>query len=316
MMFFLAKRLIQLVIVLLGVSVIIFFMIHLVPGDPVTGMLGPRASEESTAALRDRLGLGKSVVEQYVVFLGNALHGDLGISYFYHKDVTAIVVEKLGLSLLLMTYSMVLAVTFAVPLGIVAALRRETKVDHAIRGAVLVGSTIPNYWLGTVLILAFVLVIPLFPISPPAGATLPQLLWSLFLPALVTSIALFPAITRALRASLVESIRTDYVLLARSKGLGERAIFLRHAFRPSLIPVITIIGVNASFLIGGQIVVEAVFGLPGLGQLMIHAVETRDYPVVVAATLIFAVLVVVINLATDLFVAVMDPRARVVGSER
>lgn len=313
---FLARRLIHLIVVAFAISLIIFVLIRLVPGDPITGILGSRASPDAIAALKERLGLGKPLFEQYLVFLGNAIRGDLGDSYIYHKAVTEIIIGRLPLTLGLIAYSMTLAVLVAVPLGIVASLRRETLFDNAIRGLLLLGNAIPAYWLGTVLILAFVLVIPIFPISPPTGATPLQLLWALFLPAFTTSVGLYPPIARALRASLIESVRTDHILLARSKGLSERAVFLRHAFRLSLIPAVTIIGISVSFLIGGQIVVESVFGLPGLGQLMLHAVETRDYPLVTAATLIFAVLVVVINTIADIIVGYLDPRARLIGSHQ
>ena len=310
-------RIAQSVLVWLGVSAIIFFIMHMVPGDPVASLVSDLSDPEQIQAVREHLGLDKPVVVQYLIFLGNALQGDLGTSYIYHLDVKALVFGKLGLSLFLLTWSIVLAILIAVPLGMLAAIKRETTVDQVIRGVILIGNTIPNYWLGTLLILVLVLGFRLFQISPPEHATPLELLWGLSLPAFVTSLALLPNITRVLRASLIDTIGMDWVLLARSKGLTERVILLRHVFRPSILQVVTLIGVQASFLIGGQIVVEAVFGLPGVGTLMINAVRSRDYPIVVGATLIFVILVMLINIATDILVALMDPRARIVpGGKR
>jgi peptide/nickel transport system permease protein len=305
------RRLAQSIAVLLGVSVIIFFIVHLVPGDPVQSMLGTDADPDAGDIIRRHLGLDQPLVVQYFIFLANAVQGDLGTSYFYHQAVLTMVLSRIGTTLVLMTFSITLAVAFAGVLGTLAALKRDTAVDQAIRGMILVGNSIPNYWLGTILILVLVLAFPIFPIGPPPYATPLETLWGLALPAFVVSLALMPATTRVLRATLIDTIGADWVLLARSKGLTEKAILLRHVFRPSLVPVITLVGVQASFAIGGQIVVEAVFGLPGVGSLMIQGVRSRDYPLVVGAVMVFVILVMVINLVTDIVVALMDPRARI-----
>lgn len=312
MLAYVVRRVAQLIPVGFGITLIVFVLVRFAPGDPVALVLGDNARPEAAQALRESMGLDRSIAAQYFIFLRNALHGDLGFSFFFHANVVDIVAERLRLTVVLMLYTVVLTVAIAIPLGVVGALHRESKWDQLIRVALTLGNGVPRYWLGMVLILLFALIFPIFPISRPHDP-FPMILYSLFLPAMTTALGQFPTITRALRSNLIETLDADFVLTARAKGLSERIVFTNHALRASLIPAVTLIGVNISFLVGGQVVVEAVFGLPGLGSLMLNAISSRDYPVVQAATLVFATLVVVVNVLTDLVVALLDPRARVAG---
>lgn len=307
LMIFLRRRLFHMVPVIVGITLVTFFMIHLIPGDPARIMLGPRATPDRVEQLRRELGLDKPLYTQYLYFLGNVVRGDLGRSLYYRQSVTPLVLERLPVTLSLVLYSAALAMLISVPLGVVAALRRNSIIDQAIRTVFLLTLSMPPFWLGLLLIIALGLGLRLFPVSG-FGAGPPDNLWHLFLPSLTIALSLSPMLIRSLRISMISNLRALYVTTARSKGLKERTIILRHVLRNSLISTITILGVNLGWLIGGTVIIETVFALPGLGYLMVSAIQARDYPVVQAITLIFAVLVILINLTTDLAYAALDPR--------
>ncbi len=307
MLAFLRRRLIQMVPVLFGISVITFFMIHLIPGDPARNMLGPRATPERVAELRHDLGLDRPLLVQYGYFLADVVRADLGTSLYYRQSVRPLVLERLPATVFLIAYSAVLALLIALPLGILAAVKRNTWLDQMIRTIFLVTLAMPAFWLGILFILFLGLRLDLFPIGG-YGETLPGHLHHLFLPSLTIALSLSPLLIRSLRTSMIGNLRAQYVTTARAKGLTEGAIVAMHILRPSLISTVTVLGVNLGFLIGSTVIVETVFAIPGLGFMMVSSIQARDYPVIQAVTLVLAVLVILVNLLTDLTYAVLDPR--------
>ena len=308
MLTFVVIRILQMVPVLLGVSLGMFVLVRVVPGDPAVVALGVYATPELVAELRAHWGLDQPIIVQYGIFLAQVLKGDLGYSYFYGQSAISLVFERLAPELFLVAYAIVLTTVLSVPLAIWAALRRGIA-DTLVRILIVLGSSMPSYWVGMLLLLLFSIWLPIFPIGG-YGATFGERLTTLFLPALTLAFGLIPLVVRALRASLIEILEADHVDMARSKGVVESVVFFRHAFRPALIPSVTILGLHIGLLIGATLIVEFVFAVPGLGQLMLTAVSTRDYPTVVAVTLVFAVFVMIVNLLTDIAVAILDPRAR------
>jgi peptide/nickel transport system permease protein len=307
---YVVRRLLQLVPIVLGVSILVFFLIHLVPGDPARTMLGTRATPQGIARLHEQWGLDESLPVQYQRFMERLVRGDLGSSLFYSVPAGRLVLERLPVTLWLIGLASVLSVVIAVPLATLAAAKRDRPLDHVIRVVPLVGLGFPAFWIGLMLLLAFALNAGrLFPVGGYGEGPLGHLR-SMFLPALTVALAIAPILIRSLRASLLEVLESEYVTTARSKGLPERRVFVRHALRNAVISTVSILGVNIGFLIGGTLVVEQVFALPGIGQLMINSIFQRDFPVVQAVTLVFAVLVVLVYLLTDIAHALLDPRVR------
>ena len=304
---FLQRRLVQLIPVLLGISLITFFMIHLIPGDPARNMLGPRATPERVAELRQSLGLDEPLWSQYRRFLTGVVRGDLGTSLYYRQAVGPLVVERLPPTVFLIVYSAVMALIVAIPLGIVAAVRRNSWIDQVIRTVSLVTLAMPAFWLGVLFILYFGLYHGWFPVGG-YGATFRDHLHHLFLPSLTIALAMAPILIRSLRSSMLGNLRAQYATTARAKGLTERRVVTGHVLRPSLISTVTVLGVNLGFLIGSTVIIETVFAIPGLGFLMVSSIQTRDYPVIQAVTLVMAVLVITVNLLTDMTYALLDPR--------
>jgi peptide/nickel transport system permease protein len=304
---FLRRRLIQTVPVLFGISLITFFMIHLIPGDPARNMLGPRATPERVAELRQSLGLDRPLGIQYGRFLAGVARGDLGESLYYRQAVRPLVFERLPATVFLILYSALLALLISLPLGVLAAVRRNTWVDQVIRAIFLVTLAMPAFWLGILFILVLGLRLDLFPIGG-YGETFLDRLYHLFLPSLTIALSLSPLLIRSLRTSMIGNLRAQYVTTARAKGLRERAIIMAHLLRPSMISTVTILGVNLGFLVGSTVIIETVFAIPGLGFMMVSSIQSRDYPVIQAVTMVLAVLVILVNLLTDLAYAVLDPR--------
>lgn len=304
---YILARLLQMVPVVIGVSLIAFFAIHLVPGDPVQIMMHGRATPEVLAAAHAELGLDRPLHEQYLSFIGGALTGDLGKSIVQSAPVHEIVGERLGPSLLLLAYSAVLAILIAVPLAIVSAMRAERPVDHAIRIAGMVGFAMPPFWVGLLLALFFGLTLKWFPVTG-YGRDFGAHMWHLFLPAVTIALFLAPILVQSLRSAMLDVMTADYIEVARAKGLSRRRIVLTHVLRNALIPVITVLAVNIGWLLSGAVVVEYVFALPGLGSLLVRAVGFRDYPVIQGLSLVFAVLVMLINLLADLSYMLIDRR--------
>ncbi|MBA2598150.1 MAG: ABC transporter permease [Chloroflexia bacterium] len=306
---FLGRRLLQLVPVAVGITIVVFLMLRLIPGDPVRIILGSRATPEAIASLQRSLGLDKPLWEQYILFLGNLARGDLGMSLLYRQPVRALVLERLPATLWLVAYSAVLAVAITVPLAIVAARRKDRAVDQVIRGGTLLTLAMPSFWVGIIFMMFFSLRLDIFPVSG-LGEGVRDRLYHLFLPSLTVALSLSAILIRSLRSSIVAVTLADFVDTARAKGLTERRIMLKHILRNALISTVTILGVNIGFLIGGTVVIENLFAIPGLGALMLSSISGRDYPMVQGITLVFAVLVVAVNILTDLTYAIIDPRVR------
>jgi peptide/nickel transport system permease protein len=306
---FIVRRVLMMIPILFGISLIMFVLLRVVPGDPAVMALNVYATPERVAKLRALWGLDRPIAEQYGLFLTQLAHGDLGYSYFYKQPAISLVLERLGPEVALIASTVALTLLIGVPLAAVAAVNRDGAADNSVRALMIVGLGLPAYWIGIVLLLAFGIWIPILPVGG-YGETFIGHLRSLVLPSLTIALGLAPLIIRALRASLIETLEADHVDMARSKGLPRGRVFRRHVLRPALIPAATVLGVNVGLLIGSTVVVEYVFGIPGLGLLMINAITSRDYPTVVAVTLIFALFVMLVNLLTDVLVALLDPRAR------
>jgi peptide/nickel transport system permease protein len=304
------RRLLHLLPITLGVTILVFFLIHLVPGDPARTILGNQATDARVAALRHVWGLDRPLPVQYLKFLDRLVHGDLGTSLFYSVDAAHLVLARLPVTLWLIIFGTVLSVAIAVPLAALAATRRERITDHVVRVVPLVGLGFPSFWVGIMLLLAFALHSGrLFPVGGYGSGFFGHL-HSMFLPALTVALAISPILIRSLRASLLEVLESEYITTARSKGLTERRVLVHHALRNAVISMVTVLGVNIGYLIGGTLLIEQVYGIPGLGQLMIASINQRDFPVVQAVTFAFAVMVVLVYLLTDVVHALLDPRVR------
>jgi peptide/nickel transport system permease protein len=302
-------RLLKMVPIVLGITLLTFLLTRLSPGDPAKNALGIYATPERIAAYRQEFGLDQPLFDQYVVYLLKLLQGDLGYSYYYRQSALDLVLGRLGPEIVLISYAIVLSLAIGVPLAVAAGLRRGGTIDRLVSSSIVVSYSLPAFWVGIILLLVLAVWIPIFPVGGFGEGLLgpPR---SLFLPALTIAFSLLPLIIRALRASVIETSGLDYVDMARSKGLSERRVTTRHVLRSALIPTATIIGINIGFLVSGTVVIENVYGVPGLGQLMVNSIYTRDYPVIQATAFVLAILVVLVNLGTDVVVAFLDPRAR------
>ena len=312
---FIIQRLAALVPTLLGVSVIVFLVIHLIPGDTITAMIGTqyKLTEVQAASLRAYFGLDKPLWEQYLRWVLAALRGDLGYSVRSGQSVMSEILRSFPVTLELALFSMVIALTLGLPIGILSAVRRDTPLDLFGRFFALVGLALPNFWLGTLIILVLSVV---FGIMPNSGdyvsfteAPLKNLS-QLFFPAITLGFAFTASIMRTTRSAMLEVLRQDYVRTARGKGVRERDVIVTHSLRNALIPLITIIGVEFGYLLGGAVIVENVFALPGIGRLIINGIDQRDYAVVQGTVLFVAVCFVLINLLVDIIYAYSDPRIR------
>ena len=308
-MSFVARRLLQLVPVAVGVTIIVFFMIHLIPGDPARTILGIHATPKAIAELHREWGLNRPLISQYWLVLDRLVHGNLGQSLIYGVSASSLILSHLPATLFLIVYATVLAIAISVPLAMLAASKRNGLRDQAVRAVPLFGLGMPPFWVGFLLIDAFAVHWRIFPVSGYGTGFGGHLLY-LFLPSLTVAIALAPVVIRSLRASMLSVLGADYITTARSKGVPGSRLFIRHVLRNAIIPAITVLGINIGFLIGGTVIIENVFAIPGVGQLMINSIFQRDFPVVQGVTLVFAVLVVLINLLTDVAYATLDPRVR------
>jgi peptide/nickel transport system permease protein len=304
---FIGGRLLQMIPVVLGVTIISFFILRLIPGDPVQVMLGVHYTPHRAEILRNALGLDKPLWQQYGIFMGNLAHGNLGSSLYYHLPVATLIGQRLPVTLWLVLYSAFLALTISVPLATASALNRNGVVDQTVRGVFLITWAMPPFWVGIILILTLSLHFPIFPISG-YGSTFTEHLSNLFLPAFTIAIGFSAILIRTLRNSILAVMRADFLDTARAKGLSGRRILVRHILRNALLTTVTVLGVNLSFLVGSTVIIENVFALPGLGQLLVFSISARDLSVVQGITLIFGVCVVVINLLTDVAYAALDPR--------
>ena len=307
---YVVRRLLQLVPIAVGVTILVFFLIHLVPGDPARTILGNQATPARIALVRHDFGLDRPLLVQYEKFMGRIVHGDLGTSLFYSVPAGRLVFDRLPVTLWLIGFGTLLSVLVSVPLAALAATKRNRWPDQVVRAVPLVGPGFPQFWLGIMLLLVFGLNLGRgFPVGGYGGGLLGHL-HSMFLPALTVALGIAPILIRSLRASLLEVLESDYVVTARSKGIPERRVLFRHALRNAVISTVSVLGVNVGFLVGGTLVIEQVYALPGIGQLMINSIFQRDFPVVQAVTLVFSVMVVLVYLTTDVVHALLDPRVR------
>jgi peptide/nickel transport system permease protein len=293
--------------VIFGISLVGFFAIHLVPGDPIQIMMHGHASPESVAAARAQLGLDRPLLEQYGRFVMLAVTGDFGQSIVQRQAVGAIVGERVLPTVFLLSYSTVLAILIALPLALISARYSDHLVDHAIRIGGMVGFAMPPFWVGLLLMLFFGLYLRWLPVSG-LGNDFADRVRHLLLPSATIALFLAPILVQSLRSAMLEVMTADYIEVARAKGLTPRRILLKHVLRNALIPVITILAVNIGWLLSGAVIVEYVFSYPGLGSLLVRAVSYRDYPVIQGLSIVFGVLVVIVNLMADLSYILVDRR--------
>jgi ABC-type dipeptide/oligopeptide/nickel transport system permease component len=299
-------------VVLFGLAVATFLIIHLVPGDPVRQALGGRASPAQIEALRHQLGLDDPLPTQFWNYLSNSVTGQFGTSFLQSTSVGTLVGQRVTPSAVLIGYGLLVSLVVGVPLAILAALRPNGVVDHGVRLVATLSFGMPLFWLGLVLALVFGLELHVFPVSGYEGGV-DGIARTLTLPALTLGLALTVIVVRVLRSSLLEVLRTDYIDAARARGLSERRIVAKHAMRNAIMPTITILAINVGFLIGGTVVLEQVFQIPGLGSLLLESVERRDYEVIQTLVLLAGAAVVLVNLAADILQAAIDPRVRLAG---
>jgi peptide/nickel transport system permease protein len=301
------RRLLYLVPVAIGVTILVFFMVHMIPGDPARTMLGTRATSQQVAALHHQWGLDRPLYAQYGLFMDRLFHGNLGQSFYYREPAMNLVLARLPATLWLLVYGTVLAVIISVPLAVLAASKKDAIRDQTVRVVPLLGLGMPSFWIGIMLVLLLALRVKIFPVGGFGSGFLGHL-HSMFLPSLTIAIVISPILIRSLRAGLLNVLSSDYVTTARSKGVPEWRVMARHALPNAAISTVTILGVNIAFLVGNTLVVEKVFAIPGVGQLMIDSIFNRDFAVVQAVTLVFAVIVVLVNLLTDVAYSLLDPR--------
>ena len=293
-------RLLLLIPTFLGVSLIAFVIMKMTPGDPVVTVLGSSASGATVAALRAQLGLDQPVYAQYLLYLWRMLNGNFGNSIAQQVSVLSLLAQ----TLVLISTAMVFAVVIGIPVGLIAGVRRNTAVDHVARVGAILAASLPDYWLGIMLILAFAYYLRIFPVGGSSGPG------AVVLPALTLGIGLSGLIIRLMRSSVLEELRKDYIRTARSKGLLERSVILRHALRNAILPVITVLGLQLGYLLAGDFFVEYVFSWPGIGRLVVSAIFVKDYPVVQGFLLVAASFYVLVNLGVDLLYTVIDPRIK------
>jgi peptide/nickel transport system permease protein len=311
---YLARRLLLLVPVLGGVSIVIFMVLHLSPGDPVEIMLGSQATQEDRVRLRAELGLDQPLHVQYVRWLGHVLRGDLGRSIWMKRPVLAEVLVRFKATLVLTGTALLLSTAVGVALGVASATRPNSLLDRTSAVASLFGASMPSFWLGIVLMVVFALWLGWLPASgmyaPYGGGDLRDLLAHLALPAVTLAAASVTIIARLTRATMLETLGQDYIRTARAKGVVERGVVLRHGLKNALIPIVTVVGVQAGYLLGGAVLTETVFAWPGVGTLMVQGILARDFPLVQGCVLVVALSFVLVNLAVDLLYAWLDPRIR------
>lgn len=306
------RRLLLTIPVMLLVATAVFLLLHLTPGDPVGVMLGTDASESQRMAVRKELGLDRPLPVQYVEWLSRAVRGDLGRSLFLDQPVTRALLDRVQPTLLLTVMSSLVAVLIGLPTGVLAARRRGTVTDLSVMGVAMLGISMPTFWLGLNLILLFAVKLRWLPVAgyEPLSSGLWNSLRYLILPSLTLGAAQGALLARMTRSMMLDVLNQDYIRTARAKGLIERSVVMRHALRNAFIPLLTVIGLTFAVLIGGAVVTEQIFNIPGVGRLLILAIGRRDFPLVQGAVLIIAALYVLINLAVDLLYAVVDPRIR------
>jgi len=310
---YIIRRIISLIPVLLLVSVITFLLIYIVPGDPAVTMLGMDATPQDVEALRAEMGLNKPIYIRFFIWFSKVLHGDLGKSFFFEgRSVTGILLERLPATILLATVALVFAIVIGIPMGITAAVWQNTFIDQVVMTVTLIGVSIPSFWLGLMLILLLSVNLHLF----PSGGYVPLTknfflgLRYIILPAFSLGFMQSALIARMTRSCMLEVIRQDYVRTARAKGISEKLVILRHCLKNAMVPILTVVGITFGVLLGGAVIVETVFTYPGVGRLVVKAVQHRDYPLLQGALLLIACGYVLVNLLIDVLYSFLDPRIK------
>lgn len=308
MVAYIVRRVVIMIPVLFALTLFTFLLVRLVPGNPASTMLGPRATPEAIAAIEESLGLDKPLLVQYGYFMRQlVLHGDMGESIRKHEPVSTVIADRIGATLFLTFYSMVLAVLITVPLATVAALNRERWPDQIVRAFTLCALAMPAYWVGMMLLQLLAVKYRLFPVAGYGDGFFGHL-HSLFLPAISLALAIAALTIRSLRSSILETLGSDHVRTARAKGLSSRRVFLWHVMRNSSLSSVTLLGLIFVFVIGGTTIMETIFSIPGIGQLIVRGIFDRDYPVIQGVTLVIGIIVLVTSLAVDIIYAFLDPR--------
>ncbi|PYM17736.1 MAG: peptide ABC transporter [Candidatus Rokuibacteriota bacterium] len=309
---YIGRRLIATIPVMAVVAVVVFMLLRLTTGDPAAIIAGDNATSQDVAAIREKLGLDRPLAEQFVIWLGRLARGDFGESFFFKKQVSELIAERVEPTLALATSTIVLTVLLAVPLGVLAAWRRGTWLDRLVMGFSVLGFSVPVFVIGYLLIYLFAIELAWVPVQGYQRLRdgLGGFLVRLILPSITLAVVFVALIARITRASVLEVLNADYVRTARAKGLAELPVMLRHVLRNAAVPIVTVIGVGIAVLIGGVVVTESVYSIPGLGRLTVDAVLARDYPTVQAVILLFSVVYVLINLLVDLSYTFLDPRIR------
>ncbi|KON87980.1 hypothetical protein AF332_14875 [Sporosarcina globispora] len=309
---FLVKRVLALIPVLLTVSAVVFMIIHFIPGDPAAAMLGSQANEEQLAQMREKMGLNEPLFIQFTLWLSNLLQGDLGSSLVSDQTVLSLIANRLPVTLNLIIYSMTISILIAIPLGVISAVKHNTGLDFASMIIALIGISIPNFWAALLLIMVFALNLGMFPATGyiPVSESLILNIKHLTLPAFSLGFIQAGIITRMTRSSMLDVLRQDYIRTVKAKGASPFTLVFKHALKNAMIPIITIIGINFGLLLGGTIVVESIFSINGIGQLMIQSVLNRDYPVIQGIILVIAAIYVFITLFVDILYTYFDPKIK------
>jgi peptide/nickel transport system permease protein len=306
------KRILVSIPVLFGISILAFFLVRVVPGDTVTAMLGSNYNEEQATILREKFGLDKPMIVQYGLWIGNVLTGDFGYSHFTNTPVLGAIIERLPVTLELTILSVVFAILVAIPLGTFAAIRRNSNFDYGSSLIGIFGISVPNFWLGTLMILFFSLVLGWF----PSGGFVPLTdnvignLKTMILPSIAMGTTVAAVAMRMTRSSMLEVIGQEYIKMARAKGVSNTRLIWKHAIKNALIPVVTVLGIQTGYLLGGSVVIEQIFSLPGVGQLALQAITNRDYALLQGTILFIAGAFVIINLLVDIIYGLLNPKIR------
>jgi peptide/nickel transport system permease protein len=312
MLDFIARRIVAIIPVLAVVAVFVFLMLRLTPGDPAAVIAGDNATSDQIADIRAKLGLDEPLWTQFAIWIGNILQGNFGESYFFKKTVAELIAQRIEPTLALAICTLIFAVSVSVPIGVLAAYRQGSLLDRMVMGFAVIGFSVPGFVIGYCLIYIFAIELGWLPVQgyTRIGVNFWAFLERMVLPSLTLSVGFIALISRITRASVLEVLNEDYIRTARAKGLSNRVVLMRHALRNAAVPILTVIGLGIAILIGGAVVTESVFGLPGLGRLTVEAVLSRDFPTIQTVILMFSVVYVVINLLIDISYTLFDPRIR------
>lgn len=312
MLFYLIKRVLAVIPVMLIVAVIVFLMLRLTPGDPAAIIAGDAATSKDIALIREKLGLERSLIEQFFLWVGNMLTGDFGESFYYKRSVASMIADRIGPTMALATFTIIIACVVAIPLGTLAAYKQGSWLDRSVMGMSVLGFSVPVFVIGYVLIYVLAVKLNWFPVQgyQPIAEGFGGFIYRLILPSSALSVIFIALIARMTRTSVLEVLNEDYVRTARAKGLSETKVMIRHALRNAAVPIVTVIGIAIAVLISGVVVTESVFVIPGLGTLTIDAIQGRDYPTVQGLIILFSFVYVFINLVIDVIYSLLDPRIR------